>query len=137
MLRVTDATGSAGEIVSVDIVVENITNGVSGFTLTVEIVDPGVAIIDDIVFRPYCPPFFCLNEFSPAPPASSITVSAADLAGVIEAGADTAILVTFDVELLGAGGTEVIILSGPELDDDPGNPMVPVLISGFVSVSGP
>ena len=136
VLRVTDAEGSAGEIVSVDVVLENLTEGVSGFTLTVEVANPGIAVIDNIVFPEYCPILFCLNDPPPplTSPASSITISAADLVGVIEPGVDTAILVTLSVELLGVGGTEVRILDGPEVDDDPGNPMAPELISGSVIV---
>ena len=136
VLRVTDAIGAAGEIIAVDIIAENLTDGVSGFTLTVEIVDSGIAIIDDIVFPAYCPFFFCLND-PPLPltvPVSSITISAADLEGLIEAGVDTAILVTLNVDLLVAGSTELRILDGPELDDDPGNPMVLELIPGSISI---
>lgn len=137
MLRVTDAQGAAADFVTVDIVLENLLDGVSGFTLTVEIADPGIAIIDDVIFPNYCPIFFCLNESSPAPPASTITITATDFENLIEPGADPATLVTLSVELLGVGDTEIAVLTGHEIDDDPGSQMAPELISGSISVNGP
>ena len=46
MLVARDIQGNVGQIVPMEIVLEKVTTGVSGFQLTMQVADPSVAIIE-------------------------------------------------------------------------------------------
>ena len=124
-----------------DIVLENVTTGVSGFQLTVRVVDPSVATIEGIVFNPgYVDPItgFSFNSTIPLPPASSTTVTAVDLGQAIEPGSSPGyVLFTLQIKLLtSASVTSVTVSSVGKLNDDSGaDILVAQPIPGSVTVN--
>ncbi len=123
-----------------DIVLENVTTGLSGFQLTVHVADPSVATIERIVFPNYADPltFFSFNSTIPVPPAPSTTVTAVDLGQAIEPGdPGEYVLLTLQIELLSAGTTSVTVSSIGKLNDDSGADIVVAqpIIPGSVTVN--
>ena len=124
-----------------DIVLENVTTGVSGFQLTVRVADPSVATIEGIVFNPgYVDPItgFSFNSTIPLPPASSTTVTAVDLGQAIEPGSSPEfVLFTLQIKLLiSASTTSVTVSSVGKLNDDSGaDIIVDQLVPGSVTIN--
>ncbi len=122
-----------------EVVLENVTTGVSGFQLTMQVADPSVATIESIVFRNYADPFtgFSFNSAIPVPPAESTTVTAVDLGQAIEPGSPIGyVLFTLQIKLLSAGATSVTVSSVVKLNDDSGADIVVAQsIPGSVTVN--
>ena len=138
MLVPRDIQGNAGEIVPMDVVLENVTTGVSGFQLTVQVADPSVATIESIDFPSYDDPItgFSLNSTIPPPPTESTTVTAVDLGAAIEPDSPTGyVLFTLQMKLLSAGATSVTVSGVGNLSDDFGADIVAQRIPGSVSVN--
>ncbi len=123
-----------------DIVLENVTTGVSGFQLTVQVDNPSVATIESIVFPDYDDPItgFSFNSAIPLPPASTI-VTAVDLGQAIEPDSPTGyILLTLQIKLLSASTTSVTVSNIGKLNDDSGADIViGQTIPGSVTVDQP
>ena len=121
-----------------DIVLENVTTGVSGFQLTVQVADPSVATIESIVFPAYNDPItgFSFNNAIPPPPTASTIVTAVDLGQAIEPGSPTGyVLFTLQIRLLSASSaTSVTVSNVGKLNDDPGADIVAQPIPGSVTV---
>ena len=80
-------------------------------------------------------PAFGLTNSSPdAFPSSWVRLAAADLAGLIEPGAETPRLVTVSVRGKSSGATGLAV-SVVEMDDDTGADLFPAIIGGSLSVS--
>ncbi len=112
-----------------DIVLENVTTGLSGFQLTVHVADPSVATIESIVFPNYDDPItgFSFNSAIPLPPTTSttVTITAVDLGQAIEPGSPTPyVLFTVQIKLLSPGTTSVTVSSIGILNDDFGADIV-------------
>ena len=123
MLVAKDIQGTVGDIVPMEIVLENVTTGISGFQLTMQVADPSVATIESIVFPNYHDPDtgFSFNSALPLPPAPSTTVTAVDLGQAIEPGPLTGyVLLTLQIKLLSPGTTSVTVASVGLLNDDSG-----------------
>ena len=124
-----------------DIVLENVTTGVSGFQLTMRVADPSVATIESVVYPDYADPItlFSFNSAIPLPPAPSTTVTAVDLGQAIEPDSvspDGYVLFTLQIELLSAGTTSVTVSSVGKLNDDSGADIVVAQpIPGSVTVN--
>ena len=110
------------------IVLENVTAGVSGFQLTVQVTDPSIATIESIKFPEYADPDtgFSFNSAIPPPPTPSTTVTAVDLGRAIEPNSPTGyVLFTLKIKLLLSGSkTSVTFSSVGKLDDDSGADIV-------------
>ena len=125
MLVATDIQGTVGDIVPMELVLENVTTGVSGFQLTVQVADPSVATIESIVFPDYDDPItgFSFNSAIPPPPTTSTTVkiTAVDLGQAIEPDSPTGyVLLTLQIKLLSESPTSVTVSSVGKLNDDSG-----------------
>ncbi len=111
-----------------DIVLENVTTGVSGFQLTVQVADPSVATIESIVYPDYADPItgFSFNRPISLPPTTASTdVTAADLGQVIEPDSPPGyVLFTLQINLLNAGTTSVTVSRIGRLHDDSGADIV-------------
>ena len=141
MLVAGDIRGNVGDIVPMDIVLENVTTGVSGFQLTVEVADPTVATIENIIFPSYDDPItgFSFNSAIPPPPTASttVTITAVDLGQAIEPEDPIGyVLFTLQIKLLSASTTSVTVLGVGKLNDDPGADIVVAQrIPGSVTVN--
>ena len=127
MLVARDIQGGVGDIVPMNIVLENVTTGVSGFQLTIQVDNPSVAIIETIVFPSYRDPItgFSFNSAMPPPPTASTTVTAVDLGQAIEPDSPIGyVLFTLQIRLLSAGSTSVTVSSVRKLNDDSGADIV-------------
>ncbi len=110
-----------------EIVLENVTTGVSGFQLTMRVDDPSVATIEGIDFPDYADPitFFSFNSTIPLPPTVSTTITAVDLGQAIEPDSPTGyVLFTLQIRLLSVGTTSVTVTSIGKLSDDSGADIV-------------
>ena len=133
-----DIQGNVGQIVPMEIVLENVTTGVSGFQLTMQVADPSVAIVESVDFLPeYADPNtgFSFNSAIAQPPASTI-VTAVDLGQAIEPAPPKGyVLFTLQIKLLlSARTTSIIVSSVGKLNDDLGADIVAQPIPGSVAV---
>ena len=120
-----------------EIVLENVTTGISGFQLTMQVANPSVATIETIVFPGYADPLtgFSFTTTIPLPPAASTTVTVVDLGKAIQPGSPTGyVLFTLQIRLLSAGTTSVTASVG-QLNDDFGAEIVAERIPGSVTVN--
>ena len=140
ILAVQDGAGGVGQFISLEITVANALEGVSGFQLTVTVENASVAQIVSVAFPDYGEVnlgpslgLVSLTEVSPLP-ASSVTIAATDLSDVITGKPEPQVLATLNVELLSPGPTQLTISESPQLDDDSGDPIAPVLVPGSLTV---
>ena len=120
------------------IVLENVTTGVSGFQLTVQVASSSVATIESIVFPKYADPIISFNSAIPPPPTASTTVTAVDLLQAIEPESPPGyVLFTLHIKLLSAGSTTSVTVSSiGKLNDDSGADIVVAQhIPGAVTVN--
>ena len=123
-----------------DIVLQNVTTGVSGFVLTVQVADPSVATIESIVFPNYADPIpgLSFTGADPLPPTPSTTVTAVDLLQAIEPDSPPGyVLFTLKIKLLSASTTSVTVSNIGKLNDDFGADIVVAqpIIPGSVTVN--
>ena len=138
MLVARDIQGDVNDIVPMKIVLENVTTGVSGFQLTVQVTNPSVATIESIDFPNYADPitFFSFNSTIPLPPASSTSVTAVDLGQAIEPDSPTGyVLLTLQIRLLSASTTSVTVSIGKLNDDSGADIIVDQLVPGSVTIN--
>ena len=125
-----------------DIVLESVTTGVSGFQLTMQVADPSVATIESVVFPGYADPFtgFSFNSTTPPPPTALTTVTAVDLGQTIEPNSPTGyVLFTLQIKLLISGSQTSVTVSGIGRLNDASGADIPVAqpIPGSVTVDQP
>ena len=120
------------------IVLENVTTGVSGFQLTMQVTNPSVATIESIDFPNYADPitFFSFTSTIPSPPTALTTVTAVDLGQAIEPGSPVGyVLFTLQIKLLTAGPTSVTVSVGKLNDDSGADILVAQPVPGSVTVN--
>ena len=140
MLVAGDIQGNVDQTVAMEIVLENVTTGLSGFQLTVRVTDPNVATIESIVFNPGYVDLitgFSFNSTIPSPPTASTTVTAVDLGAAIQPDSPRPyVLLTLNIRLLSAGTTSVTVSNIGKLNDDSGaDILVAQAIPGSVTVN--
>ena len=102
----------------------------SGFEIQVTSANGGVAQISGSSY-----PGYGLSLTQPTSlPAATVTLTAADLAGIVQPGATNIELATVTIRGMGSGSTNVSI-TVTKLDDDNGLPINPTITVGSVSVS--
>jgi hypothetical protein len=106
-LAVEDGNGRVGQLIPVEVALYNVTTGVSGFSLEVQVADPALARIVDVQF-----PDYGLSSTDP--------ISAVDLNNVLEGAFSRGVLATLVLELLSAGETSILI-APVRIDDDTGS----------------
>lgn len=105
-LAVEDGNGSVGQLIPVEVALYNVSAGVSGFILAVQVADPALARIADVQF-----PDYGLSSTDP--------IKAVDLNHVLEGAFSRGVLTTLVLELLSAGQTSILI-APIRIDDDAG-----------------
>ncbi len=139
MLVARDIQGDVNDIVPMKIVLENVTTGISGFQLTIQVDNPSVAIIESIVFPNYAAPTgFSFTSTIPSPPTASTTVTAVDLGAAIEPDSPSPyVLFTLQIKLLiSASTTSVTVSSVGKLNDDSGADIIlDQLVPGSVTIN--
>ena len=117
------------------LVLENVTAGMSGFVIEVEIGDPAVAIIVGVEFPNYGGPGL---GGSTVPPASALATSTAVDFGFIfqpDPAAPPTTIVTLQIRLLSAGITTLRVSNIKKLNDDSGGNIEPLLSPGKITVN--
>ena len=135
-LMVEDGEGAEGEVISVELALLNVTSPVAGFGLTVSVLDARVARIVSVQFPDYRDPESGLELTSVRadPESGSVTISAVDLRGVLQASVPRHVLATLSLELLRAGETQLFVAHVAGLDDLAGNALDPNRVSGVLSI---
>jgi len=135
-LVVEDGQGSVGQSISVEVALENASNGVSGYRQMIFIQDSLVARILDVKFADYGDPDtgFTLTAVSDLP-GQSATFSAVDLSGEFDGSFSRKVLVILTIELLASGQTQIVASNTSDFDDDSGNALNLILVSGTLTVN--
>ncbi len=126
-LIVMDAEVSAGDLISVPIVLSQAPAGLAGYDVWLNVDDPSVARLARIDF----PDFGLVREVEAS--EDRVRIAAADLLRVVEVGDADSTLATVTVEGARRGAT-FIELSIIHMDDDSGDPMTPRIYAGTVTV---
>ena len=126
-LIVMNGQVSAGELLSVPIVLSQAPAGLAGYDVRLKVDDPTIARLGKINF----PDFGIVREVEAS--GDSARIAAADLLRVVEVGDADATLAMVTVEGTHIGAT-IIQLSIIRMDDDSGDPMTPQVYSGTVTV---
>jgi len=102
------------------------TNGLSGYNLTFSVANVSLAEITEVSF-----PSWAIISTCGSLPASSVTCTAADLNGEVQAG-DAAQLATVRVHSLARGDTTLGVVAN-SFDDDVGGAIAPTVANGTLS----
>ena len=130
ILSVADGTGSASQTIQVDIELEQIFDGISGFVIDATVADPAIARIESVTLPVYG------IELVVGAPGPSVTIVVADAEGVVDGQVSLIVIATLDVQLLSAGSTQ-ITLTVDQLDSDTGQDLIPgaMLNPGTITVN--
>ncbi len=115
--------------VTVDIVIDKIPYGLSGYNITIKLSNSSVAEISSFKL----PSWAWLNDSSTMP-AGSVWIKAVDLNDSIRAGATNVTLASITLKGKEAGTTSIGI-SITQMDDDNGNPIEAIVQAGTLAVS--
>jgi len=107
---------NVGEIGSVEINITGLTNGISGYDLTVSLENNAIAEIVDVEL-----PDFGLPDVKKIS-SSEVTIRAVDLKDIIPSGKAQALLATLRIQGIRLGTTNINVVINA-MDDDDGNPM--------------
>jgi PGF-pre-PGF domain-containing protein len=108
----------AGETIDVSLGIDELPDGLSGYTITVELDDPEVAEITAVEY----PGWVSVTEDSSLPD-SSIYIKAFDGSSQVQSGAQDVVLATLTLEGL-SGGSAGITVTVTRLDDDDGEELI-------------
>jgi hypothetical protein len=128
---VTNETTAADGPTTVDIVLTNAPDGLSGYYLDVTVDDPGVAKIES---ASYPDRFALTSDPEIGVDGTSATLEAADIDGTVQPGSMDVTLVTVTVSFLEPGETTLSV-EPRQFDADGGNGFSPSTRSGVVSES--
>lgn len=126
-LSVQSATIGVGRTATLPIVLSHAPNGLAGLDIVVTLSKPGVASIVGAELAAFG--LTSVDQVS----ATEVRFRAADLAGIVEAGAVETTLATLTVYGDKKGSTDVLT-SVLRLDDEGGNPIGAAVLTGTVSV---
>jgi len=131
-LSITDLTlASAGSSGTVDVFLDQASNGLAGYQLEISANPAGTAEFSSVNF----PAAFSMNSASTLP-ASSVSIVAVDLTDQIKSGAQAIKLATLNVKGLADGSSELQVAI-TELTDDNGNAVPATIQPGQVTVGSP
>ncbi len=135
VLRVQDGQGASGDVIPIELSLQNATKSIAGFQVTVSVQNRGIARIADVQFADYGDPKtgFGLTAVMNELPAQYVTIAAVDLSGVLKGPFSRRVLATVSVELLSPGETQ-LVASVLRIDDTSGEPIVPEEIAGTLIV---
>ncbi|MCM1987633.1 NosD domain-containing protein [Methanococcoides seepicolus] len=120
-----------GQETEIQIMASAFPDGLSGYNLTVDIVDPTIAEIVNIEY----PAWATLNESS-SMPGTSIYLRVLDGDNIVQAGAEDVVLATLTVSGKEFGSTGLTIrLSDEGMDDDSGNSINALFSTGALEVT--
>jgi hypothetical protein len=128
-ISVSDATVVPGETTTVEVVLSNAPNGLSGYGLTVRVANPEVATI----VGASSPDVFGVSETIFGADNASVRIRAADLERTIQHGATGVTLATITLEGVTVGETQLVI-ENLNVDDEDGDPVAPATEPGTVTV---
>lgn len=126
-LTAQSSSATVGQTVPVPIVLSEAPSGISGFDLVVTLGNSAVASIIDVSF-----PNSGLSQYTLIS-SSQVRIRAADLNGLVQAGATNATLATLNIKALKVGTTEILVQVFA-LDDDDGSPVAAQVATGVLSV---
>lgn len=128
MSTISIGTGQAalGDTVSIDVTVDLLPAGISGFDMDIEIVNPAKAIITGVNFSPN----FALTNENLKVDGSTVRIIGVDLGdfGMVGPGDTNVLLATLRVQGLAEGVTTIQVRSMNRMDDDEGS-IIPVVSS--------
>ena len=119
---------SIGGTASLNIAIDSVPAGLSGYNINVSVADPTIATIAGVSF-----PSWATLNLNSSIPASSVNIDAVDLSDQIQTGATDVPLGTVIIRGLKGGSTPIQITVN-EFDDDLGNPVSPTVEPGTFSV---
>jgi hypothetical protein len=117
-----------GEVATVNLILDRVPAGMSGYAATFSVEDPQVGEITEVTL----PEWAVLSDIDGVP-GPEVSVIAIDLQGDIEGYSEIIVLATLSVKGLAAGTTEVVI-DDPLFEDDEGNEIAPILSSLSVTI---
>jgi uncharacterized repeat protein (TIGR01451 family) len=120
-----------GGTASLNLTLDSAPAGLSGYDITITLVDPSIAEISNVSF-----PGWAILKDNSTVPASSIHLTAVDLSEIVQPGATNIPLATIGFKGLKQGFTPVQIAVNA-MDDDSGNMVSPGILPGTFSVSVP
>ena len=141
-VTVDGAEGTVGEVdpetgevvpARIDIILNDMTTGASGFDLTISVEDASKAIINQVILPDYGLIRILPEPPSPSSPLSTIRIIVVDIGGVLNGTFSSLVIATLEVELLSGGETQVA-LDLSKLDDPVSNPIN--LVPGTIRQSG-
>ena len=121
---------SPGSVGSVQLSLDSVDKGLSGYILSVYPEDPGIVTISGTTF----PSWATLSEVSPGSGAA-FTIKALDLNESISAGAKDIPLATLNLNGIASGTTRIMVESR-QIDDDQGDAIAVQVVPGSVTVGG-
>lgn len=122
---------SAGQTAEIPVTLDAVPAGLAGYKMDVSFSKPGIARITAVSF----PEWAALKNVDGTLPAESATLTAVDLMDAVKAGSPSVPLVTFTVESVAAGTTD-LTLTITELTDDSGNPIQFTITPAGITVGG-
>ena len=132
-VKVGDCEVTVGKTATVNIVLDEAPQGLSGYNLTVSLSNAAIAEIIAVSF----PAWATLHDNSTLP-ADSLWITALDLSEQIQNGTTNITLATLTIRGDNAGqGTITAALGVDGMDNDMGNPMSPVFSPGNLTVYPP
>lgn len=126
-ISIGDATTTIEGVVTIDISIDGVTEGISGYDLTVLLTGDSVAQIVDVVL-----PDFGLTDISELP-SNTVTIMAVDLKDIVPSGTKKALLATVKLQGIGLGTSTIDVIVNA-MDDDDGNPIEPYVSTGTIEV---
>jgi hypothetical protein len=127
----TAQVSSVGGTASLNLTIDSLPTGLSGYDINITAADPAVAEITGVSF----PSWAVLNDNSTVP-TSNLRISAVDLNNQVQPGAANVTLATITLQGLSDGSTPLQITAN-EIDDDSGNMITPVIQPGSFAVTVP
>lgn len=127
----TSAVGNVSQTVSVDVVLETVSNGISGFVFDLSVQDPTVAQIQGVTLPGYG------FQLVTGTPGSTVRVIVADATELLQGQITSTVIATANVDLLSVG-TSQVNLTLIQLDSDtPAQDLVPItlVVSGSVTAN--
>jgi len=127
ILQVGEARVGVGETVNIDIFIDGAEESVSGIDITILLTDEDVAQITNITLLD-----FGLEDISEFP-ATVALIMAADINDVLPSSTKKTKLATISIKGISQGRSDLEIKVNA-IDDDNGNPIIPIVTNGSVTV---